>query len=130
GLVRKELIHPAPAQFVGDQAFRFRHLLIRDAAYGALPKEMRAELHERFADWLESHGQELIELDEIAGYHLEQAARYQRELGRPGTELGARAGDRLASAGRRAAERNDVPGAINLLARANALYAADDRRAL
>ena len=49
GLVRKELIHPAPATLAGDHAFRFRHLLIRDAAYDALPKETRAELHERFA---------------------------------------------------------------------------------
>jgi class 3 adenylate cyclase/tetratricopeptide (TPR) repeat protein len=130
GLVRKELIHPAPATLAGDQAFRFRHLLIRDAAYGALPKETRAELHERFADWLNANAHELIELDEIVGYHLEQAARYRRELGRPGAELAARAGDRLARAGRRAAERNDVPGAINLLSRAHALYAAEDRRAL
>jgi len=52
GLVRKELIHPAPPTLAGD-AFRFRHLLIRDAAYDALPKETRADLHERFANWLE-----------------------------------------------------------------------------
>ena len=56
GLVRKELIHPAQATFSGDHAFRFRHLLIRDAAYDALPKETRAELHERFAGWLAEHG--------------------------------------------------------------------------
>ena len=43
----------APATLPGDDAFRFRHLLIRDAAYDALPKAARAELHERFADWLE-----------------------------------------------------------------------------
>jgi hypothetical protein len=83
GLVRKELIHPTPATLAGDFAFRFRHLLIRDAAYDALPKETRADLHERFAEWLERHGQELIELDEVVGYHLEQAARYRRELGAP-----------------------------------------------
>ena len=44
-LIRKELIRPQPSTFHGDQAFRFRHLLIRDAAYNALPKETRAELH-------------------------------------------------------------------------------------
>src|SRR4029077_8667955 len=52
-LVRKELIRPHPATLQGDDAFRFRHLLIRDAAYDALPKASRAELHERFANWLE-----------------------------------------------------------------------------
>ena len=52
-LVRKELIRPEPTILAGEDAFRFRHLLIRDAAYEALPKEARAELHERFAAWLE-----------------------------------------------------------------------------
>ena len=37
-LVRRELIRPDRAQFAGDDGFRFRHLLIRDAAYDALPK--------------------------------------------------------------------------------------------
>ena len=54
---------------------------MRDAAYEALPKAERAELHERFADWLEEHGAELVELDELLGYHLEQAYRYRLELG-------------------------------------------------
>ena len=84
-LVRKELIRPDTAQLPGDDAFRFRHLLIRDAAYDALPKATRAELHERFADWLEEHGADLVELDEILGYHLEQApatgASWARRIG-------------------------------------------------
>ena len=81
GLVRKELVRPDKTQLPGDDAFRFRHLLIRDAAYDALPKATRAELHERFADWLDERGAELVELDEIVGYHLEQAYRYRAELG-------------------------------------------------
>ena len=52
-LVRKELIRPHPDR---DDRYRFRHLLIRDAAYEALPEEMRARLHERFASWLEQSG--------------------------------------------------------------------------
>src|SRR5439155_12567604 len=72
-LVRKELVRPDKAQLAGEDAFRFRHLLIRDAAYDALPKAVRADLHERLATWLEEHGADLVELDEILGYHLEQA---------------------------------------------------------
>ena len=56
-LVRHELIRPERPQFPGDDGFRFRHLLIRDAAYDALPKSVRADLHRRFAGWLEEHGQ-------------------------------------------------------------------------
>src|SRR6266545_2237887 len=100
-LVRKELIRPDTSHLAGEDGFRFRHLLIGDAAYDALPKAVRAELHERFAAWLEQRGAELVELDEILGHHLEQAARYKSELGQPDAELAERAGDRLAAAGRR-----------------------------
>jgi class 3 adenylate cyclase/tetratricopeptide (TPR) repeat protein len=82
-LVRKQLIRPDRAQLPGDDGFRFRHLLIRDAAYDALPKATRAELHAAFARWLEEHGQSLVELDEILGYHYDQACRYREELGLP-----------------------------------------------
>ena len=53
-LVRKDLIRPHPTVVPGDEAFRFRHLLIRDAAYERLPKAMRADLHQRYARWLEA----------------------------------------------------------------------------
>jgi class 3 adenylate cyclase/tetratricopeptide (TPR) repeat protein len=100
-LVRRQLIRPDRPQLVGDEGFRFRHLLIRDAAYDALPKATRAELHERFADWLDEHGADLVELDEIVGYHLEQAARFRAELGRPDERLSLRAAERLTNAARR-----------------------------
>ncbi len=101
GLVRRELIRPDRAQLAGDDGYRFRHLLIRDAAYDALPKAVRADLHARFAAWLDEHGHALVERDEIVGYHLEQAARYQAELGQPDPALAERAALRLATAGRR-----------------------------
>ena len=101
-------------------------MLIRDAAYDSLPKETRAELHERFADWLDQHGQELIELDEVVGYHLGQAAQYRRDLGQPSMHLERAAGRRLAAAGSRAEARSDMHGAANLLRRALALLPDDD----
>ncbi len=126
GLVRKELVRPSPAMLAGDDAFRFRHLLIRDAAYEALPKATRAELHERFADWMGEHGDELVELDEIIGYHLEQAARYRLELGKPAPELAARAAALLAATGVQALDRVDMHAAANLLTRAIELLGPDD----
>ncbi len=116
-LVRKELIRPERGLLGGDDAYRFRHLLIRDAAYDALPKATRAELHRRFAAWLEQHGQSLVELDEILGYHLEQAARYLDELGRPEPPLALAAGERLAAGGRRALWRGDRRSTATLLER-------------
>jgi tetratricopeptide (TPR) repeat protein len=117
-LVRKELVRPDRAQLPGEDAFRFRHLLIRDAAYGALPKAARAGLHERFATWLADHGAGLVELDEILGYHLEQAARYRAELGSADPRLSERAAEHLAASGRGASLRGDVRAAVNMLERA------------
>jgi Asp-tRNA(Asn)/Glu-tRNA(Gln) amidotransferase A subunit family amidase len=74
-------------QLAGDDAFRFRHLLIRDAAYDALPKAERADLHQSFAAWLEQHGAELVELDEILGYHLEQPGATEPSWERLRSEL-------------------------------------------
>jgi class 3 adenylate cyclase/tetratricopeptide (TPR) repeat protein len=117
-LVRKELIRPDTPRLPRDDAFRFRHLLIRDAAYEGLPKVARASLHKRFAGWLEERGQALVELDELVGYHLEQANRYQVEVGEPDAALAERAGERLAVAGRRALTRGDDRAAASLLGRA------------
>ena len=124
--MRKELIRPDVALFPHEEAFRFRHLLSRDAAYEALPKATRAQLHERYAAWLNEHGGNLVELDEVLGYHLEQAARYNVELGRPVAALAARAAGRLGAAGQRALDRGDMVGAINLLERARTLLPPDD----
>jgi class 3 adenylate cyclase len=117
-LVRKELVRPDRPVLPRQDAYRFRHLLIRDAAYDAVPKAARADLHRRFAEWLEKHGESLVELDEILGYHLEQAARYLEELGRTDPELALAAGDRLAAAGQRARWRADSRAAASLLERA------------
>ena len=126
GLVRKELVRPESPLLAADDAYRFRHLLIRDAAYEALPKTTRIELHRRFADWLESRGLGIVELDEIVGYHLEQACLYRRELGlTDDPEQAGRARATLTAAGRRALLREDHAAAMNLLERAEAV-AADE----
>jgi class 3 adenylate cyclase len=124
-LVRKDLIRPT-----GDETFRFKHLLLRDAAYDAMPKEQRAQLHERLAGWLEDAAPEL---QEIRGYHLEQAYRYRAELGPVddrAAQLARRASALLAFAGRRAADRGDVHATINLLERAVRLLPDGDNEAL
>ena len=127
-LTRKDLIHPDRAQLPGDDGFRFRHLLIRDAAYEALPKASRVQLHRRFAEWLEFRGADLVELDEIVGYHFEQAHVYAAELGLvdESADLAARAAVHLRTAGERAADRGDAAAAVKLLGRASDLIPKDD----
>jgi class 3 adenylate cyclase/tetratricopeptide (TPR) repeat protein len=134
-LTRKEMVQPDEPTPLGDDAFRFGHILMRDAAYNALPKGSRADLHERYADWLEQRaGARVSEFEEILGYHLEQAYRSRIEIEQPderSARLASRAGTVLASAGGRALAREDIPAAITLLERAVALLEHEpDRRSI
>jgi len=127
-LTRKDLVRPDKSTLPGEDAFKFRHVLIRDAAYDRLPKSVRAQLHEAFANWLDQRAGALNERDEIIGYHLEQAYGYRRELGPfddAARAVAAAAAARLTSAGRRALERADASAAVNLLERASDLTALD-----
>ena len=131
-LVRKDLVRPEQPLLADDDAYRFRHLLIRDTAYEALPKATRAELHERFADWLADNGTALVELDEILGYHLEQAYGYRAELGPlddRSAALAEQAATRLLAGGEHALDRGDGPAVVRLLTRALALLPPSDPRA-
>ena len=131
-LVRRDVIRPDRASFSGDDAYRFRHILIRDAAYDSLSKATRAGLHERFAAWLErAAGPRIREYEEIVGYHLEQAYLCRTDIGSTDEEvrrLGAKASERLESAGRRALARSDLPAAIRLLGRASDPRIVDEGR--
>jgi predicted ATPase/class 3 adenylate cyclase len=125
-LVRQDFVRPDRSEFAGDDGFRFVHVLIRDAAYESIPKERRAELHERYATWLGvAAGDRAREYDEIVGYHLEEAHRYRRELfarDEAARRLAGRAAEPLAAAGHRALAREDYRAARNLLSRAAALH--------
>jgi class 3 adenylate cyclase/tetratricopeptide (TPR) repeat protein len=128
-LVRKEFVSPAQALFPGDDAFRFNHVLIRDAAYESMPKRLRADLHERYASWLEHRAEgHVAEFEESLGHHLERSYRLRAELGpidEDGKGLAAKAGSVLATAGGRAAARGDIGAAARLLERAVDLLSVD-----
>jgi class 3 adenylate cyclase/tetratricopeptide (TPR) repeat protein len=124
-LVRKQMIRPGGITMIGEEGFSFRHALIREAAYESLTKASRADLHERFATWVEDgYPQRLSELEAILGYHLEQAYEYRAQLA-PADDraraLAGRASARLGSAGRRSARAREDASAANLLSRAGAL---------
>ena len=122
-VMRKQLIHPDRPEFAGEDAFRFSHALIREAAYRGISKRGRAELHERVATWLKARPR--FE-DEILGYHLEQAYGYRAQLGDPDRALAAEAAKRLAAGARAALARGDVAAAARLQERAVGLLRSDD----
>ncbi len=125
-LSRRQLIGPLEAASDEDVNYRFPNILIRDAAYNGLLKRARAEFHERFVAWAEELNRRQgggQEFEEIQGFHLEQAHRYLTELGTlddHARSVGVRASEKLASAGRRAMARGDMPAAADLLRRAAA----------
>ena len=129
-LARRDLVRLDKPVFSGLRAFRFRHILIRDAAYESIPKQDRATLHERHAVWLEaSVGDRALDLEEIVGYHFEQAFVNRSELGPIDDAmraLGRAAAQRLGGAGRRALVRSDGPAGVNLISRSVALLSPDD----
>ena len=129
-LVGTELVVPLDGGSTDPERFQFRHILIRDAAYAALPKASRADLHERLAGWIEQvSGDRLGEVEEIVGYHLEAAHQYHADLGtlgERGDEIAGRAARHLAVAALRAVARSDTPAAANLLTRTAALLPPDD----
>jgi predicted ATPase len=128
-LRQKEMVEPEGTYWIDEPVLRFHHVLLRDAAYRRLLKEVRAELHERYARWLEAKAGDAGDNDEVLGYHLEQAHQYRMELGLFDDEtavLGHRAAEHLAAAGRRALDRDDLPAAAGLLGRALARMGGDD----
>ncbi len=130
-LAHKELIRPDYAVTGEDDEFRFTHILVRDAAYHAIPKAERVDLHERLASWMiEQAAGRAGEYEEIVGFHFEQAHRSLVELGPLGERaerLARSASQALGAAGERAFGRGDMPGAVNLLARAASLRSERDR---
>jgi len=129
-LVAKGLVQRGPPGSISAQEYSFRHALIQEAAYRAIPKSLRAELHQRFADWLEAAVEHPFPgRSEILGYHLEQSVRYRNEL-RPAdpqaAALALRAAAYLDTAGRAAHDRGDDVATVNLLDRAATLLPGDD----
>jgi tetratricopeptide (TPR) repeat protein len=126
-LIRKELLRVAVTDLPGLSAYKFLHVLVRDAAYDGLAKASRAAWHERLADWLSSLGSDAVP-DEIVGHHLASAWEYRAQLG-PSTgqarELAIRAAQKLAAAGRRL-ELSDVAAAASLLQRAVSMLEPGD----
>jgi len=122
-LTRKEFVERAPSGVC-----RFRHVLIRDAAYRSIPKARRAKLHENLAVWMdETLGPRVYDYAEIIGYHFEQAFRMRRDLAprdRNLQQLASKAAERLAAAGTRAHARDDMEAVQKLMERAKQLYEA------
>jgi DNA-binding SARP family transcriptional activator len=129
-LSRKGLIEETVSVLPFQTDIRFRHVLLQDAVYRSISKIRRADLHERLARWLAL--QEEPGIDELVGYHFEQAYHHLRQVGRNDDltkTLGRRAAQELDAGGQRAFDRGDYRAAVNLFGRCvNLLEATDPAR--
>ena len=103
-LARKELVRPVRSSSVqGEQEYAFWHVLVRDVAYGQIPRAARAAKHRAAAEWTERlAGERVIDYAELLAYHYEQALELSRAAGTDARDLEGQTGRFLVLAGQRA----------------------------
>jgi predicted ATPase/class 3 adenylate cyclase len=119
-LERRDFVaHQAVSTVADDDEYTFKHILMRDVAYGQVPKGRRAELHLKFSDWVAVLPGKADEFVEIVAWHLEQACRLSSEVARSPIEPPIRqAAEALADAARRAERRGGLREAHRYYTRA------------
>ena len=130
-LILRDLVSEEPLPG-GRASYRFKHILVRDVAYAALPKARRAALHARVAkDLAAQPADRSAELVEIRAYHLEQAVQLETELhARPSEALRQQALAALEASARKAWLRGDNRAALSFLERCLALGPEPEARRL
>ena len=123
-LARKELVRPArQSSMEGEAEYGFWHLLVRDVAYGQIPRAQRAVKHLNAAGWLEAKAGERVEdLAEVLAYHTGEALTLAQATGDAALEAEvAPAAARYALLAGERALGLDTNKALALLERARAL---------
>jgi predicted ATPase len=99
GLARQEFVRPVPHSSVsGEPEWAFSHILLRDVAYGQIPRGARPQKHERVAAWIESLGGHEDHAEMLAHHYL-SAWEYGNMGGREDPALVERARLALRTAG-------------------------------
>jgi class 3 adenylate cyclase/tetratricopeptide (TPR) repeat protein len=125
-LERKEFVQRARrASVAGETEFAFKHLLVRDVAYGQIPRAERAEKHRQVAEWIESLGRPEDQAEMVAHHYL-SALELGRAAGRDVDALAIHAQRALRDAGDRAMALSALPQAERYYGDALALMAECD----
>ena len=127
-LERKEFLRRERRSAVaGERQYAFRHVLVRDVAYGQLPRAARAERHRRAARWLEELAPDRAEdRAELLAHHWLAALTYATATGQDTAELAVRARLALREAGDHALAVNAFAAAARWYTAALELWPADD----
>ena len=123
GLVRRE----RRSAVEGENELAFRHVLVRDVAYGQIPRAARAEKHGQAAGWIERLGR-AEDHAELVAHHYASALELAGAAGTGDAQLAARARSAFARGGDRALRLNAFDAAKEFYADALALGPDDDER--
>jgi len=125
-LERKEFLRRSRRSSVaGETEYAFRHILVRDVAYGQIPRGPRGHKHARAAGWIESLGRP-EDHAEMVGHHYLAALELTRAAGGVSEELDEAARVALQQAGERAFALNAYRAAERYFEQALALWPEDD----
>jgi class 3 adenylate cyclase/tetratricopeptide (TPR) repeat protein len=125
-LERKEFVRrERRASVAGELEYAFRHILVRDVAYGQIPRGPRAEKHLAAARWIESLGRTEDHAEMLAHHYL-CALELARAAGEPTDDIGRAARRVFVEAGDRALSLNSYPAAVRFYEEALALEEMDD----
>jgi len=126
-LERREMLRRERRSSVGGELeYAFRHVLVRDVAYGQIPRTQRAEKHRRAATWIESLSADRENAPDMVAHHYSQALEYTRDAGRETGELERLTRIALRDAAERAKALNSIASALNHYHRALELWPEDD----
>ena len=124
-LRQKEFVARARRSSVqGETEYAFKHVLVRDVAYGQIPRAERAEKHLRIAEWIETLGRP-DDHAEMVAHHYVNALELARAAGHETEELRERTARALREAGERALPLNALTQAENYYRQALALAPED-----
>jgi class 3 adenylate cyclase len=126
-LERREMLRRERRSSVAaDTEYAFRHVLMRDVAYGQIPRIQRADKHQRAAAWIESLSADRADVPDMLAHHYARALEYARDTGQPTEDLELRTRLALRDAGDRAGALSSLTAAQQHYYAALLLWPKDD----
>jgi class 3 adenylate cyclase/tetratricopeptide (TPR) repeat protein len=126
-LERREMLRRERRSSVAsDTEYAFRHVLMRDVAYGQIPRIQRADKHQRAAVWIESLSADRGDASDMLAHHYARALEYARDTGQPTEDLEIRTRLALRDAADRASALSSLTAAQQHYRAALVLWPKDD----
>ena len=127
-LERRELVaRERRSSVAGESEYAFRHVLVRDVAYGQIPRAGRAAKHTLAAEWIEGLSPERAEeRSEMLAHHYLSALELALATGADTGAIAERARRALRDAGERSLRLSAFPAAARYFGAARDLWPESD----